>query len=140
MDLAKSGSYCLKLTRKLSLFMARNIEFYRTKDQKCPVEDSLDKLAPKESQKVLWVFRLIERIDRVPSNYFKKLIGTADIWECRLPTQKGTYRFFGFFIGGNRLILPHGYSKKTQKTDSREIRRAETYKQDYLNRHKEYAP
>lgn len=120
--------------------MARSIEFYRTKGRKCPVEDFLGKLAPKESQKVLWVFRLIERIERVPSNYFKKLIGTANVWECRIPTQKGTYRFFGFFIQGNRLILTHGYSKKSQKTDPREIRRAETYKQDYLNRHREYAP
>ena len=117
--------------------MTRNIEFYRTKHRRCPVEDFLRTLAPKESQKILWVFRLIERIDRVASNYFKKLIGTANIWECRIPTQKGTYRFFGFFVQGIKLILTHGYSKKTQKTDPREIRRAEKYKQDYLNRHKE---
>lgn len=125
---------------RLLLSEVNVIEFYCTKDQRCPFGDFLGKLAPKESQKVLWVFRLIERIDRVSSNYFKKLIGTANIWECRIPTQRGAYRFFGFFIQGNRFILTHGYSKKTQKTDLREIRRAETYKQDYLNRHKEYAP
>jgi phage-related protein len=119
------------------LHRTRDIEFYRTKDRKCPVEDFLGTLGPKETQKVLWVFRLIGKIDRVPANYFKKLIGTTNIWECRILTVKGTYRFFGFFIQGNKLILTHGYSKKTQKTDLREIRRAETHRQDYLNRHKE---
>ena len=116
--------------------MARTIELYRTEDGKCPVESFLDALDDKEAQKVLWVLRLIERLDRVPSSYFKKLIGAEDIWECRVPTQRGTYRFFGFFIRGNELILTHGYTKKAQRTDPREIRRAKRYRQEYLNRHK----
>ena len=85
----------------------------------------------------MWVFRLIERIDRIPANYFKKLAGTANIWECRIPTQRRNYRFFSFFVKGNRLILTHGYLKKTSKIDLREIRRAENYMRDYLNRHRE---
>ena len=94
-------------------------------------------MVPKQAQKVLWVFRLIERIDRIPANYFKKLAGTANIWECRIPTQRGNYRFFGFFVKGNKLILTHGYLKKTSKIDPREIRRAENYMRDYLNRQRE---
>lgn len=117
--------------------MARIVEFYRTQDGKCPVEDLLDALDDKEAQKVLWVLRLIERLDRVPPKYLKKLIDTEDIWECRIPAQRGTYRLFAFFIGGNRLIVTHGYSKKTQRTGRREIRRAERYRQDYLNYHQE---
>jgi phage-related protein len=120
--------------------MPREIVFYRTHDRRCPVEDFLGALDPKESQKVLWVLRLIGRIDRVPANHFKKLVGTDDIWECRISAQKGTYRLFGFFVQGNRFILTHGYSKKTQKIDSREIRRAETYRQEYLGRYKERKP
>lgn len=117
--------------------MPREIEFYRTQDRKCPVEDFLGALGPKESQKILWVLRLIGRIDRVPANHFKKLVGTEDIWECRISAQMGTYRLLGFFVQGNRLVLTHGYSKKSQRTDPREIRRAETYRREYLSRHKE---
>jgi len=117
--------------------MARIVEFYRTQAGKCPVQDFLGTLEDKEAQKVLWVFRLIGRLDRVPITYLKKLVGTEEIWECRISTQRGIYRVFGFFIRGNKLILTHGYYKKTQRTDQREIRRAERYRQDYLDRHKE---
>ena len=117
--------------------MIRSIEFYRTEDRECPVENLLDSLEDKEAQKVLWVFRLIERLERVPSKYFKKLIDTEEIWECRVPTPRGTYRFFGFFLQGGKLIFTHGYSKKTQKTDPKEIGRAERYRQEYLKRYKE---
>jgi len=117
--------------------MSRTIEFYRTENGRCPVEEFLDSLNDKEAQKVLWVLRLIERLDRVPSKYFKKLVNTDEIWECRVSTHTGTYRFFSFFFKGNRLIVTHGYLKKTQKTNPREIRRAEKYRQEYLNSHRE---
>jgi len=117
--------------------MARIVEFYHTQAGKCPVQDFLGTLEDKEAQKVLWIFRLIGRLDRVPITYLKKLVGTEEIWECRISTQRGIYRVFGFFVRGNKLILTHGYSKKTRRTDPREIRRAERYRQDYLDRHKE---
>ena len=116
--------------------MAMCVEFYRTADGKCPVESFLGRLAPKDAQKVLWLFRLMELIDRIPPHFLKKLVGTSDIWECRIPIQTGTFRIFGFFTSGNRLTLTHGYLKKTPKTNPREIRRAEAYRRDYLNRHR----
>ena len=114
--------------------MGRSIEFYRTKEGKCPVREFLDRLDGSDAQKVLWVFRLIERIDRVPKQYLKKLTGTDDIWECRVKTSTGAYRFFSFFVHGGDLVVTHGYSKKTAKTDRGEIRRAERYRQEYLGR------
>ena len=117
--------------------MARTIEFYRTQDGKCPVQGFLDALDGKEAQKVLWVFRLIERVNRVPVKYLKKLVDSENIWECRIPAQRGAYRIFSFFTCGNKLIVTHGYSKKTQRTNPGEIRRAERYRQDYLTRYPE---
>ena len=70
--------------------MGRNIIFYRTKSGKCPVEEFLESLQPKEAQKV--------------------------------------------GRDGDTLILTHGYSKKSQKTDAKQIKRAENYRQDYLAR------
>ena len=116
--------------------MARSIEFYRTENGDCPVREFLDRLAGKDAQKVLWVFRLIERIDRVPKQYLKKLVGSDDIWECRVRTANGAYRFFSFFVHGGDLVVTHGYSKKTNRVDPREIRRATKYRLDYLTRMK----
>ena len=53
--------------------MSRTVEFYRTTDGKCPVREFIDRLDGSDAQKVLWVFRLIERIERVPGAYLKKL-------------------------------------------------------------------
>ena len=114
--------------------MSRKIIFYRTKDGKCPVEEFLDSLQAKEAQKVLWVLRLIEELDRIPSHYFKKLTDTEEIWECRITIKSNTYRVFSFFLEGDTVVLTHGYSKKSRKTDKRQIRQAETYRRDCLSR------
>jgi phage-related protein len=46
-----------------------------------------------------------------------------------------TYRILCFYHGGNRLILTHGFMKKTPKTPAEEIRRAEQFKADFIRRH-----
>ncbi len=43
-----------------------------------------------------------------------------------------TYRIFAFFDYVGTLILTHGYSKKSSKTDPRQIRQAEAYRRDHL--------
>jgi phage-related protein len=113
--------------------MPRTVEFYRTGEGRCPIEEFLTNLDTKEAQKVLWVFRLIERVERVPAIYFKKLVGT-DIWECRISVHRGIYRAFGFFILDDRLVLTHAYLKKSRKTDPREIQRANRYRDNYMER------
>ena len=112
--------------------MARNIVFYRTESGKCPVEEFLDSLPPKEAQKVAWVFRVIQELDKVPSQFFKKLKGSEEIWECRIQIHSKAYRIFSFFFDGDTLVLTHGYSKKSQKIDVKQIKRAERYRRDYL--------
>ncbi|MGK7921633.1 MAG: hypothetical protein AB4080_16675 [Trichodesmium sp.] len=62
----------------------REIIFYRTDSERCPVEDFIDSLSGKQAQKVLWVLRLVEELDSVPSQYLKKLVNTNDIWEVRV--------------------------------------------------------
>jgi phage-related protein len=114
--------------------VTRRIEYYRTRGGECPVEDFLDSLSAKEQQKVFWVLKLIEELDRVPTEYLKKLKDTEDVWECRVKSGSNAYRIFSFFFRGNTLVLTHGYSKKSQKTDTRQIRRAESFKEDYMNR------
>jgi hypothetical protein len=79
--------------------MARSVRFYRTADGRCPVEEFLDDLPPKDAQKVLWVFRVIERLDRVPKAYLKKLTDSEDIWEVLVSGSGRIYRILSFFHG-----------------------------------------
>jgi len=118
----------------LTWLMPRTIIFYTTETAKRPVEHFLDSLESKEAQKVLWVLKLIEELDRIPSQYFKKLTGTEKIWECRVKKTSEAIRIFGFFVNGGTLVLTHGYTKKTQRTDTRQIKLAENYRRDYFTR------
>ena len=114
--------------------MNRTIRFYRTVGGKCPVQDFLDALPGKVAQKVVCVLRLLEDIEIVPVTYFKKLVGTEDIWECRIQSGSDIYRIFCFFDSHAVVILTHGFEKKSMKTPRQEIERAESYRRDYLKR------
>jgi hypothetical protein len=57
----------------------REIKLYKLKTGKSPVEEFFDSLTNKQFEKIAFVLDLIEQIDIVPRNYFKKLRGTDDI-------------------------------------------------------------
>jgi phage-related protein len=112
------------------------IQFYRTESGDCPVEEFLDGLNAKRAQKVLWVLRAVRELPQVPKHYFKKLEGTADLWEVRAEFGGDAFRLLGFWDTGRLVILTNGFAKKTQKTPEREIALAEQRKRDHLNRRK----
>lgn len=114
----------------------REIIFYRTQSGECPVEKFLDVLSAKQAKKVTWVLSLVESLDIVPIQYFKKLDGTDDIWEVRVNFGNDTFRLLGFFDKGNLIVLTNGFAKKTQKTPLSEINLAEQRKKDYQSRGK----
>ncbi len=112
----------------------REVEFYKTADGRCPVQEFLDALPGKDAQKVVWVLKLVEELGVLPASYFKKLQGSEEIWECRIQLGSAAYRIFCFFAGQSVVILTHGMRKKVQKTPRREIERAEEYRRDHLRR------
>lgn len=112
----------------------KEIEFYRTESDQCPVEEYLDTLTPEQAQKVTWTLNLIEELDRVPKKYFKKMEGTKDIWEVRVQLGNNIFRLLGFCPRGNLLVLTHGFTKKTERISKTEIETAESRKKDYLSR------
>ena len=112
--------------------MGKAVIFYRTADGKCPVQEFLDSLPGKVAQKLTWVLKLIEDLEIVSSTYFKKIVSTEEIWECRIQLGSNAYRIFCFFDGHSVVVLTHGMVKKTQKTPRGEIERAEAYRRDYL--------
>jgi phage-related protein len=112
----------------------KEIKFYKTASGKVPVKEFLDSLSSKHAQKVAWVLELIERLDQIPVQYFKKLKSTDDIWEVRARIGSYSFRILGFIEGDEIIILTNGFSKKSQKTQKKEINLAEQRKADYLSR------
>jgi len=78
--------------------------------------------------------RLVEDLERVPSKYFKKMVGTEELWEVRIAVGSNIFRLLGFFDGPNLVVLAHAFQKKTQKTPIRAIKIAEERKRDYFRR------
>jgi len=114
----------------------RIIEFYRTQAGASPVEEFLDSLNDKQTAKIAWVLRIIRDYERVSKEYFKKLIGTDDIWEIRIKLGRDSFRILCFFDGGKIIVLTNGFVKKSQKTPLSEIITAEKRKKEYNERKK----
>ena len=57
----------------------REIRFYETASGQKPIEDFSDQLSSKQARKVAWVLKLIEELDRVPSNYFREMVNTDEL-------------------------------------------------------------
>ena len=112
----------------------KEIKFYKTRSGKVPVKEFLDSLSSKHAQKVAWVLELVETLDQIPIQYFKKLKNTDEIWEVRARIGSNSFRILGFIDGDEFIVLTNGFSKKSQKTPKQEIELAEKRKADYLSR------
>jgi phage-related protein len=112
----------------------REIEFYKKQSGKSPVEEFLNSLSGKQAQKVIWTLKLIEELETVPKQYFKKLTNTDDIWEVRVQLSGNIFRLLGFVEEEKLIILNHAFQKKTQKTPVKEIKLSEKRKKEYQDR------
>ena len=112
----------------------RSIKFYKLPNGQSPVEKFLDSLTDRQAKKITWVLNLIETMEMVSTQYFKKLVSTDDIWEVRVQFGSDDFRLLGFFDGGALVILTNGFPKKSQQTPEKEIELAERRKKDYLAR------
>ena len=77
----------------------REVRFYRTSSGHCPVEEFLDSLSGKEVQKVVWVLRLVEELESVPEQYFKKLSGTESLGKLAGSTAATPFASWGSSTG-----------------------------------------
>ena len=78
--------------------MGRSLVFYRTERGQCPVDEFLDSLPSKVAQKVTWVLKLVQEIDIVPTQYFKKLSDTDEIWESGWSSAETPIAYWASFM------------------------------------------
>ncbi len=70
----------------------------------------------------------------IDKTFFKKLEG-SDIWEFRTLCNGVQYRIFAFWDTEEETLVltTHGIVKKTQKTPSKEIAKAERIRKEYFD-------
>lgn len=96
-----------------------------------PVREFLDSLNLKEKAKVLRSIQLLEEYGMELKGPHKSYLEDG-IYELRTQLSSNIFRITLFHFQDNKIILLHGFRKKTQKTPPQEIRRAKKYRDDYL--------
>lgn len=89
------------------------------------------KQTKKVQERILWAIRLIRDIPIVPEKYLKHITGTDALYELRIAAGTDIFRVFCFFDAGKLIILLNGFQKKSQKTPTEELQRAQKLKQQY---------
>jgi len=75
--------------------------------------------------------QVVENINPIPEIYFKHLEGTDGSYEIRAQNGSNIFRIFCFFDQDNLTVVGNGFQKITQKTQGKEIDRAEKIKYEY---------
>lgn len=96
------------------------VEYYKTTSRNSPVEEFINKLEVKAQVKVSDTVDLLKEFGiNVSLPHAKKLVGTP-LWELRIVGQDSIRIFY--ITQTNRIfLLLHGFQKKKQKSDKKEI-------------------
>jgi Phage-related protein len=91
-------------------------------------------LPGKDRQKLVATLKKIEE-HRLPvasrMEWVKPL--NKNIYEIRSKVGTNIQRALYFHVVGNEFIITHGFTKKTQKTPSAEIKHSETLRKEYFD-------
>jgi phage-related protein len=98
-----------------------------------PVEQWIEALDPEARAEVLILVSLLEERRTSLREPFARHLGDG-IWELRARGRDGIYRVLYFHWFGHTFGLLHGFTKKTQKTPSRELDTARSRRQIWLSR------
>ncbi|MCL2035836.1 MAG: type II toxin-antitoxin system RelE/ParE family toxin [Oscillospiraceae bacterium] len=109
------------------------IKFYDKPDGTKPVAEFIKKLDPKMKSKVIWTIDALESCGNGLREPYSKHLDDG-IFELRAKVSTDISRTLYFFIVGKRVVLTHGFIKKTKKTPPEEIELAKKYRNEYLNR------
>jgi phage-related protein len=114
---------------------SREIIFYKTDFGEKPVELFLADLEPAARAKVVRNLEMLRTLAIVPSKFWRKMSGGQELWEVRAEYAGNIYRILATTAKGNRVILLHGFQKKSQKTPRQDMEIAQQRQKRYFQRH-----
>jgi phage-related protein len=114
--------------------MQFHVEFYETEDGKIPVAEFLDSLEDKMNAKMVGLMEILEEKGTMLREPYSSSLEDG-IFELRAVQGSNISRALFFFYIEGRIIITHGFVKKTQKTPRAEIELAKKYRADFLRRY-----
>jgi len=106
------------------------VEFYENIKGECPVMEFLDGLQTKTRAKAAkWIDKLEEEGPNLPRPYADIVRGK--IRELRVGFGTNECRFL-YFFSSKRIVITHGFLKKTDKIPLGEIEKAERMMRDFI--------
>ena len=108
--------------------------FYRDARGRAPVEQLIERLPSKLQARVLRSIDLLaEHGIGLKAPLAEKVTGEP-FWELRIQQERNIVRIFYFAATGRRMVLLHGFVKKSQRTPRREIEIARKRYEEYRSR------
>ena len=105
----------------------REMKFYKHYFNEFYVAQT-DKVRKKIAQTLVW----LQTLDRLPVTILKSIEGKKGLFEIRVEFGGDIFRVFCCLDEGSLVILFNGFQKKTQKTPSGEIDKAERLMKEYF--------
>lgn len=109
----------------------REIRFFKHYFNEFYVVQS-EKVRRKIAQTLVW----LQTLDRLPTSILKSIEGKKGLFEIRVEFGGDIFRIFCCFDEGSLVILFNGFQKKTQKTPSNEIEKADKLMKEYFDNKK----
>ena len=109
------------------------VDYYEDERGRRPVKEFIDSLDVKMRAKVFGRLALLEEHGQRLGMPFSRHLKDG-IYELRTSQGSNITRVLYFFVVDERVILTHGFVKKTQKTPAREIERAKRARDDWRAR------
>ncbi|MBQ9004015.1 MAG: type II toxin-antitoxin system RelE/ParE family toxin [Eggerthellaceae bacterium] len=110
-----------------------DVDYYEDENGKKPAEEFIDSLDVKMRAKVFGRLELLEEHGSELGMPFSRHLDDG-VFELRTVVGNNITRILYFFVVGRRVILTHGFVKKTRKTPAREIDRAKKIREDWRRR------
>ena len=110
-----------------------DVEYYEKSDGTFPAEEFILEQNNKMKAKLFRLLVLLEEKGNELREPYSKVLEDG-IFELRATQGGSITRILYFFVVGRKIILTHGFTKKTQKTPPVEIERAKKYRCDYHDR------
>jgi len=109
------------------------VEYYDKPDGTYPAEEFILAQDVKMRAKLFKLLELLELKGNELREPYSKFLDDG-IFEIRAIQGTNITRVLYFFVVGRKIILTHGFVKKTQKTPQSEIETAKKYRSEFINR------
>jgi phage-related protein len=107
--------------------------FFEKENGEIPAEEFMDALERKMNAKMARAISALQEHGNELREPYSKYLDDG-IFELRAKAGSDISRVLYFFYVGKKVILTHGFIKKTKKTPASEIDKAKSYRKEYLDR------